>query len=409
MNALQRGIEVPPRHCPRRRRTSATFSRDMATRCRRRFQDSHALLRTRPASIGQEIEHVCEEGPMRSVVCKHARLRRRRPARAGARLGAGPPGGGALRICGSDLHARHGLDQWADMAKRSAMGASAGRISRSSSATSSRAPSRSTAPAAARTFRPVRRRRVASASWGNGIDPHGLSVEAPGGYSEQVIGPGSLMLRVPTGSPRDVAALTEPMAVAWHAVRRGEVRKRTVAIVIGCGPVGLGVILCLEGKGVATVVAADFSPGRRALAKACGADIVVDPGEGSPYTAFGWKRAYHRRAGCVRAGRRDPREARTAAGRVVARLAARRGTAQVPSNRRLRMCGRARRDREHHRGRATVLTRRRGRRLRRRRPVHPGDGDQQGDRSALRARRTPRWSSATRSRCESRARSIHGR
>ena len=56
------------------------------------------------------------------------------------------------------------------------------------------------------------------------------------------------------------------MAVAWHAVRRGEVGKRTVAIVIGCGPIGLAVILLLKAKGVRTVVASDYSPGRRALA-----------------------------------------------------------------------------------------------------------------------------------------------
>ena len=88
------------------------------------------------------------------------------------------------------------------------------------------------------------------------------------------------MLPVPNGLAPDVAALTEPMAVAWHAVRRGEVGKRQVAIVIGCGPVGLGVILMLKAKGVRTVVASDFSAGRRALATACGADVVVDPGGG---------------------------------------------------------------------------------------------------------------------------------
>ncbi len=76
------------------------------------------------------------------------------------------------------------------------------------------------------------------------------------------------MMPVPNGLAPDVAALTEPMAVAWHAVRRGEVGKRQVAIVIGCGPVGLGVILMLKAKGVRTVVASDFSPGRRALATA---------------------------------------------------------------------------------------------------------------------------------------------
>ncbi len=34
-----------------------------------------------------------------------------------------------------------------------------------------------------------------------------------------------------------------------------------------------------------TVVASDYSPGRRALATACGADVVVDPGHDSPFTA----------------------------------------------------------------------------------------------------------------------------
>jgi threonine dehydrogenase-like Zn-dependent dehydrogenase len=55
--------------------------------------------------------------------------------------------------------------------------------------------------------------------------------------------------------------------------------------VIGCGPVGLGVILMLKAKGVSTVVASDYSPGRRALATACGADVVVDPASESPYAA----------------------------------------------------------------------------------------------------------------------------
>ena len=41
------------------------------------------------------------------------------------------------------------------------------------------------------------------------------------------------------------------MAVAWHAVRRGEVNKRTVAIVIGCGPIGLSVICMLKAAGCA--------------------------------------------------------------------------------------------------------------------------------------------------------------
>ena len=88
---------------------------------------------------------------------------------------------------------------------------------------------------------------------------------------------------VPNGLDADTAALTEPMAVALHAVRRSDIGKGDVAVVIGCGPVGLAVICNLKARGVGTIVASDFSPGRRALAARCGADVVVDPAEGSPY------------------------------------------------------------------------------------------------------------------------------
>ncbi|MGO8907449.1 MAG: zinc-binding dehydrogenase [Solirubrobacteraceae bacterium] len=111
----------------------------------------------------------------------------------------------------------------------------------------------------------------------------GLSAAAPGAYAEQVVVEESLMLAVPNGLSPELGALTEPMAIGWHAVRRGEVKKGTVAIVVGCGPIGLAVICMLKAHGVRTVIASDFSRGRRALATACGADLVVDPSEGSPF------------------------------------------------------------------------------------------------------------------------------
>src|SRR5581483_4116454 len=104
-------------------------------------------------------------------------------------------------------------------------------------------------------------------------------------YAEQIVVEETLTLPVPNGLAPPMAALTEPMAIGWHAVRRGEVKKNRVAIVIGCGPIGLAVILMLKAKGVRTVIASDYSAGRRALATACGADVVVDPAETSPFGA----------------------------------------------------------------------------------------------------------------------------
>jgi len=116
-----------------------------------------------------------------------------------------------------------------------------------------------------------------------GVHLTGLSPLAPGGYAERVLAEAAMSFVVPNGLPADVAALTEPMAVALHAVRRSEIGKGDVAIVIGCGPVGLAVISHLKASGVKTVVASDFSSGRRALATRCGADVVVDPAVDSPY------------------------------------------------------------------------------------------------------------------------------
>ena len=223
---------------------------------------------------------------MRAVVCQNAELEvadlpEPTPAKGQVRLKVARCG-----ICGSDLHARHGIDEWAEMAEEAGydrFGRSherivfghefSGEVAEYGPGTTGDVPT----GAAVVALPLIRGER--------GVDTVGLSAHAPGAYAEQVIVHEALMLPVPNGLPADVAALTEPMAVAWHAVRRGEVGKRQVAIVIGCGPVGLGVILMLKAKGVRTVVAADFSPGRRALATACGADVVVDPADESPYTA----------------------------------------------------------------------------------------------------------------------------
>jgi threonine dehydrogenase-like Zn-dependent dehydrogenase len=221
---------------------------------------------------------------MRAVACQRAELEvvdlpEPVPARGQVRLEVLRCG-----ICGSDLHARHGIDEWAQMA------ASTGydRFGRSEEAivfghefSGSVAEYGPGCGGKLPTGTPVV--AVPLVRGAQGIDAVGLSAHAPGAYAEQLIVQESMMMAVPNGLAADVAALTEPMAVAWHAVRRGEVSKRDVAIVIGCGPVGLGVILCLKASGVRTVVASDLSAGRRALATACGADVVIDPAVGSPY------------------------------------------------------------------------------------------------------------------------------
>jgi threonine dehydrogenase-like Zn-dependent dehydrogenase len=221
---------------------------------------------------------------MRAVVCQNAELEvvdlpEPTPAQGQVRVEVTRCG-----ICGSDLHARHGIDEWADLAAKigyERFGRSGQPIVFGHEFSGTVAEYGPKTHAKLATGTPVVALPLVRGT--HGIDAVGLSADAPGAYAEQLVVQESMMMAVPNGLAPDVAALTEPMAVAWHAVRRGEVKKRDVAIVIGCGPVGLGVILCLKASGARTVVASDFSAGRRALATACGADVVVDPAAGSPF------------------------------------------------------------------------------------------------------------------------------
>jgi threonine dehydrogenase-like Zn-dependent dehydrogenase len=205
------------------------------------------------------------------------------------------PGGGQLLIdvlhcgiCGSDLHARHHCDDLAQVAHEAGydhfmrshqsvvMGHEfCGRVVEHGPG-SRRSLPQGTAVVALPLLRA-----------GKEVHATGLSTAAPGAYAEQTLVQESLTMAVPNGLAPQVATLTEPMAVAWHAVRRGEVKKRTVAVVIGCGPIGLAVICMLKAHGVRTVIASDLSARRRALAGICAADVVVDPAVESPFASAG--------------------------------------------------------------------------------------------------------------------------
>ncbi len=113
--------------------------------------------------------------------------------------------------------------------------------------------------------------------------PVGYAPEAPGGFGQYMVLSERLLVPVPAGLDAERAALTEPMAVGHHAVNMARLTGREAIIVIGAGPVGLAVTANLVAGGAAPVVVAEFSPKRRELAEAIGADIVLDPREDDPY------------------------------------------------------------------------------------------------------------------------------
>jgi len=121
-----------------------------------------------------------------------------------------------------------------------------------------------------------------------GLYAVGYSSRYPGGYAEAMVLNDITGIKVPAVLSPRLAALTEPFAVGVHAVAKSRIEPGDAAVVLGCGPVGLAVIGALRLKGIGPIVAADFSPTRRALAAGLGADEVVDPNETTAIAA--WQR-----------------------------------------------------------------------------------------------------------------------
>ena len=109
---------------------------------------------------------------------------------------------------------------------------------------------------------------------GETVQGIGYSNDIAGGFAQYMPLADRMLLPVPNGLPASSAALTEPIAVGWHAVENARLAPEDVPLVVGCGPVGLAVIAGLVIKNIHPIIAADFSPARRALALRMGADIA---------------------------------------------------------------------------------------------------------------------------------------
>ncbi len=192
----------------------------------------------------------------------------------------------ACGICGSDLHALHHLDHMLDMGRRA--GAS-DRIRADQDMVFGHEFSAEVldhGPGGGRLKPGTRVVSFPAALSDQGMELIGYSNLYPGGFAEQMLLTEAMLIEIPNGLSSEVAAMTEPFAVGAHAVARADLEPGSVSVVLGCGPVGLAVIAALKTKGLGPIIAADFSPRRRAAAEAMGADRVIDPAKISPHASW---------------------------------------------------------------------------------------------------------------------------
>ena len=107
----------------------------------------------------------------------------------------------------------------------------------------------------------------------------GVAPEIPAAFADRVAVPAANIVPLPEDMPEELGALVEPMAVGYHAVRRGQPRPEDRVLVIGGGPIGQACLLAARRLGVQALALSDVSPSRRDLCARLGAE-VVDPSAG---------------------------------------------------------------------------------------------------------------------------------
>ena len=103
-----------------------------------------------------------------------------------------------------------------------------------------------------------------------------LGVQQDGGLMEEIVLPAEKLLLNDTLDPRFLA-LVEPLSVGFHAVARGRVSSSDRIVVLGCGMIGMGVVIGAVARG-AEVIAVDLSSEKTALAQQFGARHVINAG-----------------------------------------------------------------------------------------------------------------------------------
>jgi len=107
----------------------------------------------------------------------------------------------------------------------------------------------------------------------------GSSLERPGCFAEyvRIAYPERALYKIPETMSFADAALIEPLATAYHAVRQSRIQPGDSAVVLGSGPIGLAVVQYLKLTGMGKIIVVEISAARGNLALQLGADLVLDP------------------------------------------------------------------------------------------------------------------------------------
>lgn len=101
-----------------------------------------------------------------------------------------------------------------------------------------------------------------------------LGIHRDGCFAEYVKVPLRKVYSIPYGTDMRVAALTEPLAVAIHDVRRSDLKVGQTVLVVGGGPIGVLIAMAARMNGASGIVVSEINKSRINFIRSMGFDII---------------------------------------------------------------------------------------------------------------------------------------
>jgi len=105
----------------------------------------------------------------------------------------------------------------------------------------------------------------------------GCPGQAEGCFCEYIVMPESSCYKVPSSISMEEAALIEPLSIGCYSVKQSIPMVGAKIAILGCGPIGLSVLLPAKYKGTRKIYVTDKIDARLKVARAAGASWVGNP------------------------------------------------------------------------------------------------------------------------------------
>lgn len=102
-----------------------------------------------------------------------------------------------------------------------------------------------------------------------------IGVHTPGSFAQYIAFPADCAFKIDDSISYEIGALLEPMGVGMHGVSKADVKDK-VAVIYGCGPIGLMAVAAAKFKGASKIIAIDVVEEKLEMAKKMGANVVIN-------------------------------------------------------------------------------------------------------------------------------------